>query len=563
MLKWVFGADTSPFRSALNSMRDETKAFSGSVKGQLAGMFGGAALLAGASKIISHFARIKDLADRFGESSTSMQKVGFAASQSGMDIEGVAKAMTVATKNAVEAASAGGDLDEAFKRLGINAASFANLPLEDKLTALNAGYNASSSSAQGLADIMKVLGKAGAESIPTLTQSVEDLKAQLESAPVAGEGVVTAIAGIDDRIDEMKTAALAMGGAVVAGLSAIAGTISTVVLGALDIMMDNLIMIGKVAVNSATIIGKTLTGDFKGAADAALNFGTIVKSSMGNMVTDAKKTGEAIGGIWDETFNGSDSGAKKKGPDIEAIKEAAEAQKRIDEERKKLTEDIGKLEEEARIRALSLTEKILDAEKRRAELAADALFGEDETKALEARKAQLEVEKEIAGYREKQSADDKKTADDKKKREDDAAKEIKTLTEKSADLERSNKLAGMDDGHKREFLKNERSHALKASAASSGNGDTKGALEFGNKAKALTGEIDDITRGLNDDLKKKLADAQKAVPTIATSSLADIGGGGGARLMDNDQSRRMVDLLAQIAANTAGGQEGSRPPEPI
>jgi len=150
MLKWVFGADTGPYRTALNSMRNETKAFSGSVKGQLAGMFGGAAVLAGASKIISHFARIQDLADRFGESSVSIQKVGFAATQSGMDVEGLAKAMTVVTANAVEAASAGGDLDDAFKRLGINAAEFAGLPLDDKLRKLSAGYNDAASSAQGL-----------------------------------------------------------------------------------------------------------------------------------------------------------------------------------------------------------------------------------------------------------------------------------------------------------------------------------------------------------------------------------------------------------------------------
>ena len=137
------------------------------------------------------------------------------------------------------------------------------------------------------------------------------------------------------------------------------------------------------------------------------------------------------------------------------------------------------------------------------------------------------------------------------------------MTEKGAEIDRTNKLAGMDDREKREFLKKERAQAIKDSGDAKSRGDTKSSLEFSNKAKQLTGEIDDITRGLNDDLQKKLADAQKAVPTIATSSLADIGGGGGARLMDNDQQRRMVDLLAQIAANTAGGSEGSKPPEPI
>jgi hypothetical protein len=262
---------------------------------------------------------------------------------------------------------------------------------------------------------------------------------------------------------------------------------------------------------------------------------------------------------FDAMIQGGGSGKDDAKAKAEAAAQSAKEQLETEKEKKKLSEDIAKLEEDARIRALSLTEKILDAEKRRAELAADAIFGEDETKALEARKKQLEVEKEIAGYREEQATNDKELDDKRKK----SAEEINTLTEKGAEIDRTNKLAGMDDREKREFLKKERNQAIKDSGDAKSSGDTKSSLEFSNKAKQLTGEIDDITRGLNDDLQKKLADAQKAVPTIATSSLADIGGGGGARLMDNDQQRRMVDLLAQIAANTAGGSEGSKPPEPI
>jgi len=144
-----------------------------------------------------------------------------------------------------------------------------------------------------------------------------------------------------------------------------------------------------------------------------------------------------------------------------------------------------------------------------------------------------------------------------------SAVEMVKLAEKSAELDRENKLAGMDDKGKREMMRRERAQALKDEKDANGRGDYKGGLEAGNKAKELSGQIDAISRSIADDAKGKLDTLQGRGPTISTSSLADIGGGGGARMMENDYGRKQVDLLAIIAANTAGGSEGSKPPEPI
>lgn len=518
MLKWVFGADTGPFRTALHNMRSETAAFSGSVKGQLAGLFGGAALLAGAAKIISHFARIKDLADRFGESAESIQKVGYAATQSGTDIEGVAKALTKVTANAVDAARNGGEMAESFARLGINASTFANLPLEEKLLALSAGYDASKNSGEGLADIIKVVGKSGGEMIPLLVQGAAALQAQMDAAKLAGEGVVGVMASLDDRIEDMKTTFMTAFASIIAGFTAVTAT-------------------------AVLAIG--------GIFDAIAN---------GFDVSEIEKAKGAIASLWKDVFD-PEKKATVKGPDVEGIKEAAEAAKKIEDDRKKLIEDIAKLEEDARIKSLSLAEKILDAEKRRAELAADALFGADETAALEARKAQLEVEKEISGYRKEQADNDEATQE----KRDEAAKEIQSLTEKGAEIDRANKLAGMSDKDKKDFLTSERDQALKNAEEKTASGDTKGGLEESNRAKGLTGEINDLARSMNDELKSKSDAALKQNPTIATSSLADIGGGGGARVMVSreDLIKKSNDYLAQIVTNTSGGDEGARPPEPV
>lgn len=565
MLKWVFGADTSPFRRSLNEMRGEVKSFSGSVTGQIAGIFGGAALLASAGKIVEHFARIKDLADRFGESTDGIQRVGYAAEQSGMEIEGIAKAMTVATKKAVEAVNSGGALADTFKRLGINAAEFAGMSLEDKLRALNEGYNGSASSAQGLSDVIDAMGKQGGEAIPLLTQSVEELNAQLEKAPVAGAGVVSTIAGIDDKIQEMKGQALAVGGAIVAGIAAIAATISTVALSALEFFGDELVRLGQLAVITGTVMRKTLMGDFKGAAESAKDFGTVTKTRFNDMINDAKKTGESISGIWEEVFDAK-STTKAKGLSPAEIKAAADAEAKALEKKRNLTEEIAKLEEDARIKSLSLAEKILDAEKRRAELAASGLFDPDEIKALEARKGQLEAEKEIAGYRKEQADIDKKAADDKQKAIEKNADDMVKLAEKSVELDRSNKLAGMKDPEKLKFLKEERAKALRDQKEANARGDYKGGLEAGNKAKGLTGDINSIMESRKSSLESSLAALQSRGPTIATASLTDIGGGrGGSKVLETNYQQKQTDIqteILQIIKEMSSGGDGKNP-DPI
>ncbi len=507
MLKWVFGADTSPFRRSLNEMRNDVKQFSASAKSQLAGLFGVGAITAWVSATLEAAGRISDLSNRLDMSAESFQRLAYASKLSGGDMDTVGKALTVLTKNLEEAKQGSDVFAGAAAALTLNLSELAGMSPEDQMIELSRGYAASSDKGAALAAIVKLLGKSGAEIIPVLTAGPEALAATLGDATVATNEQIAAMDALGDAIDGMKDKSVAALGSIITGFK-VWGAIATGIIDAV----------------------------FKGG-DAA-----------------REKFQQKMDEIAHPDSSKNDAKARAS-----AATEAAARQLEIEKERGKLTEDISKMEEEARIRSLSLTEKILDAEKRRAELAAESLFGPDETKALEARKSQLEVEKEISDYRKEQATVDK-DLDEKRKK---SAEEIKALTEKGMELDRSNKLAGMDDKEKREFLKKERTQALQDAADANGRGDTKGGLESGNKAKELAGQIDDITRSLNDDLKKKLADAQKAVPSISTSSLADVGGGGGARLMDNDQSRRMVDLLAQIAANTAGGSDGAKPPEKI
>jgi hypothetical protein len=515
MLKWVFGADTGPFRAGLNEMRGDVTKFSSTVKSQLAGLFGAGAIIAWTKATLDAAGRIDDLARRLDISAESFQRLAYASQLTGGNMELVGKSLTILTRSLQEAANGSKAYDAAASALNVSLEDLAKMAPEDQLITLSTAYVNSADKGAALNAIIKLLGRSGAEMVPMLVEGPERLAELMGEATIATDQQIEAMAKIGDVMDAFKMKSVAALGSVIDGFKIWAAY-----------------------------------------AEKFLNF-----SFNGSEIADAKfeERMDAIRGI------GADSRGGAGG--AEAATEAAEASLKVEQEREKLAADIAKLEEDARFRALDLTEKILDLEKRRAELAAESLFSEDESKALESRKEQLEIEKEIEGLR-KQAADEQAKADDEKARvTQEYASTIAALAQESADIERRNKMAGMNDEERRDSLTGERDQALRDQRAANERGDAVGSLEAGNRAASLTGEIDAISRGMQDalrsDAESQLSALQSRGPTIATSSLAEIGGGGGARMMEQDYLKKQITLLEIIAANTAGGDQGSRPPEPI
>jgi len=508
MLKWVFGADTSPFRRSLNEMRGDVKAFSSSAKSQLAGLFGVGAITAWVSATIDAAGRIDDLSKRLNISAESFQRLSYASKLSGGDVEVVGKALTILTKNLAEAGTGSDTFAQAAKDLNLNLSELSAMSPEAQMIELAKGYAASTDKGAALAAIMKLLGKSGAEIVPMLAEGPEVLAQMLGEATIATNEQIAAMAKMGDRWDAFKMKSVSALGAIIDGFQLMGAA-------------------GEYALNRA--FGS------KDVADKQL-----------------QRRRDSIDGVT--------GGATK--PDAKAMAERAAQSssevKKIEEERISLSEKLAKLEEDARIKALTLEEKLFDAESRRFKLRKEE-FTTSGNQALKAGIERLKVEEEIAGYK-KEQADNAKEADDNRKK---AADDLNALTDKYAENQRDAKLAGMSDQEKRDFLKKERDQALKDANNKFSSGDKIGGMGSSVKAQELTTQIDDLTKSMREKAEADLKTLQSQSPTIATSSLADIGGGGGAKLMNNDQQRRMVDLLAIIAANTAGGSEGSKPPEPI
>jgi hypothetical protein len=560
MMRWVFGADTAPFRKGLDQMRTQTKAFSGSVKGMLAGALGVGAIIAGFKSLFVEMDRVQKLGLRFGESAETIQKMSHAASLAGSDMEGLAKSITLATRNSVEAAKNGGIMADAFADLGINAGKFAGMSMESKVLELAKNFDGSSASAEQLAAIIQILGKSGAEMLPFLMQGQEALKKQFDDTATVSQSTVDAIANFNDSIEEMTNNLKAGGGVIVDFFRAAIGAFSIFYSNQIQTVLNLFDLVVNQAKAVGAVIEKTLSGDFDGAAKAAKRFG----SNFSDFGKDLKNTFDAAQEgakeMWEEIY-GKKTKTKEVGPDIENLKEQAEAALKIEEEKKKLLEEIAKLKEDAAMSELSTAEKILKIEERRAELA--KITGSD-VAGLEAQKEILEGDKEIKKLREDQAkitdAAGKKADDLAKKAQEKEAKkneDIQKAKDEETKVDRDKAFGAADDQGKLDMLKKEQEVLMMKSKEAAAGGDEEAAIRLRTEAKEKGGE--------RSDLLSSLLEKTNAGPTIATSSLASIGAGGSSNLIGNTNlEQRKVSLLEQIAQNTGRGESGgANLPEPV
>jgi len=504
MMRWVFGADTTPFRRGLDEMRTQVKGFSGSVKGMLGGALGAGALTSWISSTIEAAGRIEDLSKRLNMSAESFQRISYASKLSGGDMEVVAKSLTILTKN-LEAAKDGGDgFSNAAATLNVDLAKLAKMSPEDQIVELARGYQQSADKGAALAAIMKLLGKSGAEMIPLLSEGPEGLRNMMEEATVATDEQIAAMAKLGDAMDAFKTKSVSILGSMIDGVKIWGAGIEW-------------------GLNRAT----------SGAEKAARQFDKRM----------AAITGE-----------GEEKGAAAKNA------AAAEEAVSVEKERSKLSNDIAKLKEEAMMRELDLAGQIFEIENKRAILMDRINKSTTENEALALHKESLEVEKELAKLKDQQSKDAEAAASKEADMKKDAADKIAALEAESAALDRDNMLNSMsEEDRMAELIKEQKTlHGKSIDAAL--KGDKKTELENRIAAQKLTPEIESLAKSIADKQNE-----QGPLPGIATSSLASIGAGGSANLLTRDTTaERQVSLLEIIARNTARSETGSvKIPEPI
>lgn len=197
-IMFKLGVDSSQLDTGLKQAQSKAQsAASGMASsfGGLGGAISSLGLTAGIKQIISEFARVRDLAERFGTSVTSIQKISFAAEQSGESSESLMKALTKLT---IEA----GKGDETFAKLGISAAAFANASPEQQMVMLADAFSKAEAQGGNASTMFDLLGREAADLVPLLKNGREEFIKLMNQAPVAAESTVKALARADDAIQK-------------------------------------------------------------------------------------------------------------------------------------------------------------------------------------------------------------------------------------------------------------------------------------------------------------------------------------------------------------------------
>lgn len=491
------GIQNSAFKRGLDEMRKQAQAWGGEVKNTIAGAFAFGAVASFFTNFIGEMARVKDLSDRLGESSDTIQRVGNAAKLSGSDLEFVIKNLTQLSLKATESA-------DSFAAAGINAAEFVNAGTEQKILLLAKAYDEANGSQEKMAALMDLLGGKGQDMLILLSQGTEELNKQLNGVPVVAETAVNAMAALDDAIDSFKQKSYeALGGVI-----------------------ERLMTVGA----AATAVFRMVTegGSFSG------NMQRIFEETAKTDAESKSNTGRKR----DFTGDGKTAADEKK--------KAADAIKQLEEEMLKL----------ARSR-MTEEQKIADYRREQAEQAALAKdHGKSDTERATAAKRVLEIQQQIEEgekrIAEKKQQEAGKAAEKAKKEAEDIAKaEGAVAEERNAQM-----LKKLDPKARIAELKKQQK-ALNEAAAS--DPDKKAAAEKKLEALKLNSEIDAAQKELDADKPKAANPSVVSSSLAAIGGGGGVYVTGGDPLLS--ENRRQTSLLQQIARNTSGpgGQAASNP----
>lgn len=570
------GVKSGLFKKGLDEMRSQAQQWGGDIKSTIAGAFALGAVTSFVSGFVSEMARVKDLADRLGESSDTIQRVGNAAKLSGSDLEFVIKNLTRLAAEARKGA-------DGFDEVGISASAFANAGTEDRILMLAKAYDQANGSQERMGKLMDLLGNKGQDMLIALSQGYNNLAAQMNEVDIASGETVDAMAAVDDSIETLTQN-------MKAGLSGVIDMfrkgsewayawadsmfLSDVLRGGEDKTAEQIHAEMMKAKEDKKNASKNKTDIESGAEQAvkdkleAEKAGKKLAEEVQQLQRSRMNTEEKLADLKreqakydaesvDYTKSESDrTNSKVKSVQLQREIEAAQldiAKSKKDEADKLASAQKSQDEEMVKLlrSRMDAEQKITDMKREQAEYSAAAndSSNTEEERANAAKKA-IQIQQEIESA---QNDIEKKKKDKAEKDAKDAETKAKDAAKAESDLaeeERAQKLEKMKPDERVKELKKQQKELYDAA-----NKETDPQKKAEKKLEALK---------LNDAIDAAMKEGEKggkAKPAVISSSLASVGGGGGAYVGTDPaltESRRQTSLLQQLVRNT-GGANGIMP----
>lgn len=226
------GGDIRPLQDALNRIERDMKGLGsklaktgagiGSSLASFAAPLAGIVSVGAVKSLIDDFDKLGENAERLGITAASMQRIGYQAKFSGVEVETVIKSLEKMNRQIQ-----GGDAKtmSALASLGIDAAKLAGMDPEKAIVEIADAFQAAEKKGKGLSELHAILGKSYGQLLPMLRKTREELE-RFGSMAVVSDRAIKAAGDFNDLLDIMGIKAKAAGSDVFTGLELIKGQVS-------------------------------------------------------------------------------------------------------------------------------------------------------------------------------------------------------------------------------------------------------------------------------------------------------------------------------------------------
>ena len=200
----IVTADTADFESKMQRAVGHAKSVSDTMRGavlKLGAVVGVDAIIGAFNTIRNGIDELNDRAARLDMPVEDLQRLEAAATMSGSSVETLAKALSLAERNAVKARQGSDGLQSSFAALGINVSEFLAADPTSRLLSISKGFNAASDQAGAYKAVFDILGKGAGELVPLLRDGEAGIAAISSRLKVLGSEDVAAVARLNDEID--------------------------------------------------------------------------------------------------------------------------------------------------------------------------------------------------------------------------------------------------------------------------------------------------------------------------------------------------------------------------
>jgi hypothetical protein len=511
----TLGINTEPFRRGLEEARAQAAAFGGHVKrdfsgigAQIAAAFTIGAAVSFFKTISGELDRLAKLAQRFaGETAESIQRVEYAGDKAGANIEQIASAMTKAIRAAVEAEKGNEAYAQTFAELGLSAAEFLRLSLEDKILALSKAYTESRDKGAALNNIIQLLGKSGAEMIPLLASGPEAIKETYDEAATASEATAKAAEKVNDSFTRTwNTLKKSLSPAII--------FLGQVAASTMNVIQVAIVGVTGMLMGLTAAASKAMRGNLAEASRILDDYSKATGATTRTLIEQTRD-------MWQNSGDGSSAEVNQ-----EKIEAEIEATERLQD----LTKKVADAERKAAYERLSIEEKLL---RTRIDIAkaTQEKNGSDQEAAMNARLRLVDLEKEevrILGEIQKQEDAIRDRREKLAEREAQFLYEQKNNADKLFQVKQ--RIADLEDAVNNTDIEEEK-------------------LRLEEERLDLKMEEKKLTEAIASEERRRMEDAQRLAERNAEKSLSftgvgavgslrSLGGGGGVEV--SDPARAMV-----------------------